>query len=58
MKEIRLVLGSLRFESVVLDVGVGSSRSWGTGGRWISAIQNALFEVSGETKKRVVGART
>ena len=51
MTEIRLVLGSLRFErSVTLNTGLGSSLSCGMGGRGISAIQNALWDVSDAQK--------
>lgn len=52
MKEIRLMLGSLRFErSVVLSVGLGASMSCGIGGRCMSAIQNELFDVDQLTTK-------
>ena len=59
MTEIRLALGSVRFEkSVTLSAELGSSRSWGMGGRGTSLIQNVLWDFSGVTKEQTVGART
>ena len=59
MTEIKLVLGSLRFErSVTLNAGLDSPLSWGIGGRGISAIQNALWDVGDSIKEQIVRART